>query len=299
MNKKCGFAALAGRANTGKSTLLNALMGEKVSIVSQIPQTTRLQIRAVLNDKRGQVIFVDRPGFYISKDRIAKLLSSKASDIRDADVILYVVDLQKKIGREEGQIAQIVKNSGRPVILVLNKRDLGAGYANDYIEFWKDLPPRGEGNLKYYVPVSALSQRGVKELLDMIFEFLPEHPEFYPDNITVDLPQQFIISDVIREKIFMLVTEEVPHSVAVLVDEITNRSPRLTYIRAVVFVQREGQKAMIIGKKAENLKKIGKDARIELESLFKTKIYLDITVKVKENWPQDQTILRRLGIIER
>lgn len=296
--KKCGFVTLAGRANAGKSTIINAIVGQKVSIVSKVPQTTRLRIRAVLNEKRGQIVFVDRPGLYLAKEQMAKMLSRTACDINeDADVIIYVVDLQKVPGREEKQIAEVIKAIDKPVILVLNKRDLGEGYAGDYIEFWKTISPEGEGNLKYYVPISALEKKGIEELVNLLFELLPRQPLFYPEDAVTDLPEKLAVSEIIREKIFMLVTDEIPHSVAVLTEEITHRSEGLVYISATIFVQRQGQKAIIIGKKADNLKKIGQLSRTELQELFKKKVYLDIWVKVKEDWTQDFQFLRQLGII--
>lgn len=297
-NKKCGFVTLAGRANVGKSMLINAIVGHKVSIVSKVPQTTRLRLRAVLNEDRGQIVFVDRPGFYLAKEKIAKILSRTACDIKeDADVIIYVVDLQRAPGREEKEIAQVIKTIDKPAILVLNKRDLGEGYASDYIEFWKKIPPQGEGNVKYYLPVSALEKKGIVELVNLLFELLPQQPLFYPRDLVADLPEKLAVSEIIREKIFILVREEIPHCVAVLTEDIIHRSSGLVYISAAIFVQRCGQKAIIIGKKADNLKKIGRLSRIELEELFKKKVYLDISVKVKADWPQDMQFLKQLGII--
>lgn len=297
-DKKCGFVSLAGRANVGKSMLINAIVGQKVSIVSKVPQTTRLRLRAVLNEQRGQIVFVDRPGFYLAKEKMAKMLSRTACDIKeDADVIIYVVDLQRAPGMEEREIAQVIKSIGKPVILVLNKRDLGEGYAGDYIEFWKKIPPEGEGSLKYYLPVSALEKKGIGELINLLFELLPQQPLFYSENVVADLPEKLVVSEIIREKIFMLVREEIPHSVAVLTEDIIHRSEKLVYISAAIFVQRHGQKAIIIGKKADNLKKIGQLSRTELEGLFKKKVYLDILVKVKADWPQDIQFLKQLGII--
>ncbi len=296
--KKCGFVTLIGRANAGKSTLLNAMVGEKVSIVSRVPQTTRLQIRAILTEERGQIIFVDNPGFYLSKERMAKMLSAMACDIKeDVDIVIYVVDLQRAPGREEEAIAQIIKATKKPVILVLNKRDKGQQYASDYIEFWRKVPPQGEGNIKYYLPLSALEGKGVGELVDILFENLKEQPLLYPPDVVSELPQKLAVSEIIREKIFMSACEEVPHCIAVLVDEITPRSERLVYIRATILVQRKGQKAIVIGKKAVNLKEIGQLSRVDLQNLFKKKVYLDIWVKVEENWPHDHSILKQLGII--
>jgi GTP-binding protein Era len=296
---KCGFVTLVGRANVGKSALLNAIIGKKVSIVSKIPQTTRVQIRAILNESRGQIIFIDKPGFYLSKERMAKMLSSVACDIEnDVDTIVYVVDLQRFPGEEEKRIAQTTKITQKPVILALNKRDLGERFASDYIEFWRRIPPEGEGELKYYLPVSALEKKGIKKLVDLLFENLKEQPLLYSPDMVCDLPQKLIVSDIIREKIFMFVLEEVPHSVAVLVEEITERSPYLVYIKATILVQRKTQRAIIIGKQGSNLKRVGQLARDELQNLFKKKVYLDIWIKVKENWLKDPLMLKQLGIIK-
>ncbi|MFH1857017.1 MAG: GTPase Era [Candidatus Omnitrophota bacterium] len=298
MNKKCGFVALAGRANAGKSTLLNAIIGQKVSIVSKVPQTTRLRIKAILNEAQGQIVFVDRPGLYLSKKRMARMLSQTACDIKDdADVIVYVIDLQRPPGKEEQKIAEVVKVSGKPVILVFNKRDLGQQHAETYIEFWKKIPPEGDGNLKYFLPLSALTGKGVKELVNLLFEMLPEHPLFYPEDMITDLPQKLNAGEIIREKVFMFALEELPHSTAVLINEITHRTDKLVYINADILVQRNSQKVIIVGKQGDSLKKIGQLAREDLEKLFKKKVYLDLWVKVREDWQQDDNVLKQLGII--
>lgn len=296
--KKCGFIALVGRANVGKSTLINACLGEKVSIVSDIPQTTRMKARAILTEERGQIIFVDNPGFCIAKEKLSKILSNTARDIdKDVDLILYVVDLQRVPGTEEKEIAAVIKNTNKPVIMALNKRDAGQKYANDYIELWNRLEPSGQGNLKFYVPLSALTKKGVKELLALLFQFLPEQPLLYPADIISDLPQKLAVADIVREKIFLLMKQEVPYSAAVFTEEITIRSPKLVYVNVTILVQRETQKAIIIGEKAVTLKKIGELARIDLQDFFGRKVYLEIWVKVKENWPNDHEMLKKLGIL--
>ncbi len=294
-----GFVVLIGRANVGKSTLLNNLLGKKVSIISKVPQTTRYSIRGILNDERGQIVFVDTPGIYITKKKISKFLSKRTFAVKEeADLILYMVDLSRAPGEEEREIMRrLLHRIDRPVIMALNKRDLGQFHADEYIELWKEYLQEGDNPLKYFIPISALEKRGLDELLDAIFEFLPESPPLYPEDIISDLPEKFLIADIIREKIFNLTHEEVPHSVAVKVEDIEERKNNLVYIQATILVERKSQKAIIIGKRGEFLKGVGTEAREELELNFQKKVFLDLWVKVKKDWQNDIIVLRDLGYI--
>ena len=274
---RSGFVVLLGRANVGKSTLLNNLLGKKVSIISKVPQTTRYSIRGILNDKRGQIVFVDTPGIYITKKKISKFLTKRTFAVKEeADLILYMVDLSRAPGKEEREIMRrLLHRIDRPVIMTLNKRDLGQFHADEYIELWKEYLPEGDDPLKYFIPISALEKRGLDELLDAIFEFLPESPPLYPEDMISDLPEKLLIADIIREKIFNLTHEEVPHSVAVKVEIIEERKNNLVYIQATILVERKSQKAIIIGKRGEFLKGVGTEAREELELNFQKKVFLD------------------------
>ena len=302
MNKtkqRSGFVVLIGRANVGKSTLLNNLLSKKVSIISKVPQTTRYSIRGILNDERGQIVFVDTPGVYITKKKISKFLSKKTFAVKEeADLILYMVDLSRAPGKEEREIMRrLLHRIDKPVIMALNKRDLGQFYADEYIELWKEYLQENDDPLKYFIPISALEKRGLGELLDAIFEFLPESPPLYPEDIVSDLPEKLLIADIIREKIFNLTHEEVPHAVAVKVETIKERKNNLIYIQATILVERKSQKAIIIGKKGEFLKGVGTEARKELELNYQKKVFLDLWVKVKKDWQNDIIVLRDLGYI--
>jgi len=294
-----GFVVLIGRTNVGKSTLLNNLLGEKVSIISKVPQTTRYSIRGILNDKRGQIVFIDTPGVYITKKKISKFLSKRTFAVKEeADLVLYMVDLSRAPGEEEREIMRrLLHRIDKPVIMALNKRDLGQFHADEYIELWKEYLQEGDDPLKYFIPISALEKRGLDELLDAIFEFLPESPPLYPEDIISDLPEKLLIADIIREKIFNLTHEEVPHSVAVKVETIEERKNNLVYIQATILVERKSQKAIIIGKRGEFLKGVGTEAREELELNFQKKVFLDLWVKVKKDWQNDIIVLRDLGYI--
>jgi GTPase len=297
--QKAGFVVLLGRANVGKSTLLNNLLGKKVSIISKVPQTTRFTIRGILNDERGQIIFVDTPGIYLSKEKLSKFLTSHTLAAKeDADLILYMVDLSKSPAREENEIMSKLYETNKPVIMALNKRDLGQFHADQYIELWKTYTKeRKEDPLKYFIPISALQMKGLDKLIDALFEFLPISGPLYPKDIASDLPEKLLIADIVREKIFNLTREEVPHSVAVKTETIEERDSRLIYIQATILVKRDSQKAIIIGKNGQFLKEIGKQAREELELNYRKKVFLDLWIKVKKNWEEDVLTLRELGYL--
>ncbi|HDM37643.1 MAG TPA: GTPase Era [Candidatus Omnitrophica bacterium] len=295
---KAGFVVLVGRPNVGKSTLLNNLLGKKISIISKVPQTTRFAIRGILNDERGQIIFVDTPGVYLSKKKLSKFLSNRTFTIKDeADLVLYIVDLTRMPHKEEKEVINQLHNINKPVIMALNKRDLGQFYADSYIELWKKLTDKKTDPLKYFISISALEKRGLEELVDIIFEFLPESPPLYPQDIISDLPEKLLIADIVREKIFNLTYEEVPHSIAVRVDEIKERKNNLIYIQATILVERQSQRAIIIGKQGKFLKEIGKQAREELEQNYQKRVYLELWVKVEKGWQNNTLILKELGYI--
>lgn len=301
MNKpkaKAGFVVLVGRPNVGKSTFLNNILGKKVSIISRVPQTTRFSIRGIYNDSRGQIVFVDTPGIYLSNKHLMKFLSSRSFSAKDeADMVLYMVDLSRRPGREEEEVLSQLWELKKPVIMLLNKRDLGQTYADDYICLWKEAVGKHKDPLKYYIPISALEKKGLDKTLKAIFEYLPPSKPFYPPDVDSDLPDKLFISDIIREKIFTHMKNEVPHSVAVKVDNIEERENKVLFIQATIIVERKSQKAIVIGKKANILKEVGREARVELEKIFSTRIYLDLWVKAQENWQKDMETLRELGYI--
>lgn len=295
--KRCGFVVMVGRPNVGKSTFLNNILGKKVSIISNIPQTTRFSIRGIYNDAKGQIIFIDTPGIFISKKHLNKFLSNRTFSVKDeADIILYMVDMSRRPGAEEEEVIKSLKDIKKPVIMALNKRDLGQTYSSDYIELWQELAGQAKDNLKYYIPISALEKRGLDEVLDALYEYLPASEALYPEDMASDLPRKLLISDIIREKIFTHTKEELPHAVAVRVDNLEEKE-RCLYIQASVLVERPSQKAIIIGKKGQFLKEVGKEARLELEEAFSQKVYLDIWVKVQRGWSKDIGTLKELGYI--
>jgi GTP-binding protein Era len=295
---KAGFAVLVGRPNVGKSTFLNNVLGKKVSIISRVPQTTRFSIRGILNDERGQIVFVDTPGIYLSNQHLMKFLSSRSFSAKDeADLVIYMVDLSRRPGPEEQEVLNQLYELNKPVVMLLNKRDLGQSYADDYICLWKEAVADKNDPLKYYIPISALEKKGLDEALKAIFEYLPQGEALYPPDIDSDLPDKLFIADVIREKIFNQMKKEVPHSIAVKVDNIEERERKVLFIQATIIVERKSQKAIVIGKKGNILKSVGQEARQELEKTFSRRIYLDLWVKVQKDWQKNMETLRELGYI--
>ncbi|MCM8783713.1 MAG: GTPase Era [Candidatus Omnitrophica bacterium] len=296
MDKKCGFVAIIGRPNVGKSTLLNNILKEKVSITSSKPQTTRFQIRGILNEERGQIVFVDTPGLHIPKSELGKYLNTTALRAKtDCDLILYVVDLTRPPGEEEKNIINNLKNINKPVIMVLNKQDKGTGFVNEYIKLWQENIGNEKNILRYYIPLSALEGKNVAELLDIIFSLLPESPPFYPMDMLSDFPLKLNISEIIREKILNILKDELPYSTAVLVEDIVTRKENIIYIKAIILVERDSQKGIVIGRNGQMIKKIGELSRKEIELILEKKVFLDLHVKVERNWQENPLILKKLG----
>lgn len=296
---KAGIVAIIGRPNVGKSTLLNNLVGEKVAIVSAVPQTTRNQIRAILNDKRGQIVFLDTPGMHQTRHALDRtMIAAINQSLSGVDVVLHLVDATERVGEEEAMVIERLSSVRAPIILGLNKVDRGPRHLEDYLEAWErklggKLSDMTERLMP--VPISALTGTNVDRLLDELFARLPEGEPLYPEDVLTDFPRQLTIQDVIREKLFLELKDEVPFSVAVHAEEIAERSEKLTYIRAVIFVERDSQKAIVIGRQGALLKKIGEAARRDLQDIYGKKIYLDLWVKVKEDWKEDTHLLREMG----
>ena len=300
-NKKCGIAAIVGRTNTGKSTLLNKVLGRQAAIVSNVPQTTRNIVRGILNEERGQIVFVDTPGIHKPKHRLGKYMNILAEDsARGADVIIHLTDSSEPVGEEERLVVKEISQFKAPIIIALNKIDLGGKYVPEYLQLWEEQKGKTISELSgqlSVVPVSALKGTNIERLLEVLFSFLPQGPLLYPEDMVLDFPERLLYADIIREKLFQSMRQEVPHSIAVLVEEMIPRSEKLTYIRAVVFVERPSQRGIIIGEKGRVLKNIGSLARGDLEKQLGTKVYLELEVKVKENWKEDESLLRQMGII--
>ncbi|MBP5195128.1 MAG: GTPase Era, partial [Lachnospiraceae bacterium] len=292
-NKKAGFCVLAGRPNVGKSTLMNRLIGTKIAITSPKPQTTRNSIRTVYTDDRGQAVFIDTPGIHKSKNRLSDyMMAAVGSSMKDADLILWLVEPKSNIPDEDRQIAERIKGEGVPVFLVINKIDtVKKPELLKVIDAYKDLC-----SFKEIIPVSALKQEGLEELMSCIFDTLPEGPAFYPDDELTDEPMRHIAAEIIREKALLLIDKEIPHGIAVMIDRMEKRQDKdMTDIEATIVCEKESHKGIIIGKKGVMLRDIGMKARPEIERLIGTKVYLQLWVKVKENWRDSDVLVANFG----
>ncbi len=301
MKKKSGVVAIIGRPNVGKSTLLNRLVGEKVAIVSSIPQTTRNQIRAILNNEQGQIVFIDTPGLHVSRHALDRAMTSAITDsLMGADVVIHLVDATEQIGEEEALVMERLGKLTVPIVLALNKIDRSPRHLEDYLHMWEKKLKKPLSEMTHRVvpiPMSALVGTNVDALLKELFKRLPEGEPLYPENVLTDFPRQLTIQDIIREKLLLYIREELPFSVAVFAEEIVERSKKLTYVKASILVERESQKAIVIGHKGELLKKVGEAARKELEKMYEKKFYLDLWVDVDKGWKQNNGLLRQMGYI--
>jgi len=295
MTGRAGFVSLIGRPNAGKSTLLNRLVGEKLSIVSPRPQTTRNRITGIKNLPSAQVVFVDTPGLHRASSKLgAFMLKTAQRAVEDVDLVCLVVDASVGDGPERIVLEPLRTYTG-PVFCVLNKADRVRPKSRmlPLIEAWRRGHPFAE-----IIPISALEGTSCDRLLDLIVGRLPEHPPFFPADATSDQPETFYVAEMIREKIFNLTRQEVPYAVAVRVEELTEReSPACLYIRATVFVEQESQKGILIGKGGAMLKRIGTEARRDLESFFGIKVFLESTVEVRPHWRRAARALREFGFL--
>lgn len=289
-----GFVAVIGRPNVGKSTLMNRFVGEKVAIVSSKPQTTRSRILGILTQEEFQVIFVDTPGIHRPLHRLGKIMVDTATNvIPDADVVLFMVDVSVRPTEEDRMIAKILEQrANAPIILVLNKMDLlSPEKVTPHTEaYWNLAPFHGD-----WMMTVATEGINLGELLERIIALLPEGPRYYPGEYITDQTERQIVAELIREQILRHTYHEVPHSVAVVVEEFKEREQDVTYIAASVFVERESQKGIIIGRRGRMIRQIGSDGRQAIERLIGGKVYLDLWVKVRRGWREDDRQLRRLG----
>ena len=292
---KSGFAAVIGRPNVGKSTLINRLIGQKIAITSDKPQTTRSRIQCILTLDDAQVIFLDTPGIHKPKFKLGEyMLKAAEGTLKEVDVILFVIDANEKFGGGEKYILERLKSTERPVILVVNKIDL--------LDREKLLPILAEYSARRsfaaIVPISAADGTNVDDLLDEIKKFLPIGPKYYPDDMVTDQPERLIIAEIVREKLLHLTEDEVPHSIAVDIEEMTKRPNGDQYIRAYIYVERESQKGILIGKKGGMLKTVGSQARPEIEMLLGSKVFLELWVKVKKDWRNSAGAIQNFGLGE-
>lgn len=296
--RKSGMVSIVGRPNVGKSTLLNKILGEKVAIVSKVPQTTRNQVRGIFTDERGQIVFVDTPGIHRGSDQLDKFMNQSAYGItHEADVIIHVVDANDKVGLEEEELVQRLNTLKAPIILALNKIDLKGRAIPEYFMLWEKISgkPIQENKRITILPLSGKAGTNVAKLIDMTFELLPEGDILYPEDIVCDVPQQMVIADVIREKLYDLLSNELPHSIAVVIESIEPRANKVMHIRALILVERDSQKSIVIGKGGQLLKKAGSLARLELQELLDRKVFLEIFVKSKKDWRDNPSLLQEMG----
>ncbi|WKV08837.1 GTPase Era [Thermoanaerobacterium sp. CMT5567-10] len=292
---KSGFAALIGRTNVGKSTLLNALLEEKVAITSDKPQTTRNTIQGILTGEDYQVVFIDTPGIHKPKHKLSEIMiESVKKTLSEVDLIIYMIEPDVEVGPGDKYIIEHLISVDTPVILVINKIDTVPHETVDKtIEIFK-----AEYNFKDILPISALKNKNIDLLKHTIVSYMPEGPQYFPGDYITDRPEKFLISEIIREKILNYLEDEVPHGVYVEVNSMKVREDKdILDIEAFIFCEKESHKAIIIGKNGQMLRKIGSSARTELESLFGQKIYLDLWVKVKKGWRDNISILRSFGYV--
>lgn len=288
---KSGFIALVGRPNVGKSTLLNAIMGRKIAITSDKPQTTRNIIQGIYTDDDSQMIFIDTPGIHKPKNRLGKILNKEAYiSMDDVDIILFLVDITENLGKGDKFIIDLFKNTSKPVILVINKIDrLPKSEILHKIEEYKDLYDFDE-----IVPVSAVKGDNIDRLISVLKGKLTDNIKYYEDDVVTNVSNSFMISEIIREKILELTHEEVPHSVNVVTEDISYDKD-VVNIKAMIVIDRENLKRIIIGKQGTMIKEIGRRARIEIEELLGKKVYLELFVKVIEKWRDREKYLNEIG----
>ena len=290
---KSGFVSIVGRPNVGKSTLMNNVVGEKIAIMSDKPQTTRNTIQAVYTDEECQIVFLDTPGIHKPKNKLGEFMVKSATDaFKNVDLVLFVVDDSKKIGPGDRKIIEDLRGIKTPVILVLNKIDkLEESELFELMQLYSN-----EDLFKAIVPISALKGRNVNELLKVIGNYLQEGPKYFPDYMITDKPERVLVSELIREKVLHYLNDEVPHGVAVEVERMKSRQDKdIVDISAVIYCERDSHKGIIIGKNGRKLKGIGKSAREDMELLLGSKINLQLWVKVKENWRNLQNYITDFG----
>lgn len=288
---RSGYVSIIGRPNVGKSTLLNAILGQKVSIVAARPQTTRNKILGVKNLPGAQIIFIDTPGIHRPKSLLGEVMVKSARDVlSDIDIVLFVAEAGGDSGRDD-IIIQSLKGTDKPVFLLLNKIDR---VRKPEILHMIDQY-RGLFSFKEIFPVSSLKKDGIDNVVEKLLVYLPEGPRYYPEDIVTDQIERFMAAEIIREKIMGKTSEEIPYSVAVEVQNWAERQDGIVSISANIYVEREGQKGIIIGEKGRMLKEIGTLARIEIERLLDARVFLQLWVKVKKGWRDDKKMLQELG----
>ncbi len=291
-NFKSGFISIIGRPNVGKSTFMNKVLGQKIAIMSDKPQTTRNKVQGVYTTEDTQMIFIDTPGIHKPKHQLGEHMMKVARNtLKETEVILFIINAAEEIGRGDEYIIDMLKNTRTPIILVLNKIDLV--HPDDLlkqIDVYKDKLEFSD-----VVPISALQGNNVETLLEVIGNYLPEGPMYYPEDRVTDHPEHFIVSELIREKALHLTSQEIPHAIGVEVEKMKADKGDKIHVQAVIYVERDSQKGMVIGKGGKMLKEIGKLARTDIENLLGNKVYLELWVKVQKDWRNKSNFIRSLG----
>ncbi|MBM6265746.1 GTPase Era [Staphylococcus epidermidis] len=292
---KSGFVSIIGRPNVGKSTFVNRVIGHKIAIMSDKAQTTRNKIQGVMTRDDAQIIFIDTPGIHKPKHKLGDYMMRVAKNtLSEIDAIMFMVNVNEDIGRGDEYIMEMLKNVKTPIFLVLNKIDLVHP---------DTLMPKIEQYQSYMdftdiIPISALEGLNVDHFIDVLKSFLPEGPKYYPDNQISDRPEQFVVSEIIREKILHLTSEEIPHAIGVNVDRMIKEDEDRVRIEATIYVERDSQKGIVIGKGGKKLKEVGKRARRDIEMLLGSKVYLELWVKVQRDWRNKVNFIRQIGYVE-
>lgn len=294
-NFKSGFVAIIGRPNVGKSTFMNKVLRQKVAIMSDKAQTTRNKVQGVLTTEQSQIIFIDTPGIHKPKHVLGDYMMKIAKNtLREVDAILFMVNVEESLGRGDEFIIELLKSNKTPIFLVLNKIDkIHPDQLIKEIEKYKDLLPFAE-----VVPISALQGNNVDRLVEVIEGYMPEGPMYYPKDTISDHPEEFIVAELIREKALHLTSQEIPHAIGVQVEKMTRVSDDQVDIEATIYIERDSQKGIIIGKKGSMLKQIGQNARKDIEMLLGSKVYLELWVKVQKDWRNKPNFIRQIGYRE-
>lgn len=295
-NFKSGFVTIVGRPNVGKSTFMNRVIGEKIAIMSDKPQTTRNKIQGVMTDKESQIIFIDTPGIHKPKHKLGDYMVNVAeSTLNEVDAVLFMINAEEGYGRGDQFILDRLQRVNQPVFLIINKID--KVHPDDLlplIDQYKEML-----DFEEIIPISALEGNNVDHLLGILKKHMPEGPQFYPEDQITDHPERFVISEFIREKVLHLTREEIPHSIAVVIENIQPRNnTNAVFIQAAIIVERKSQKGIIIGKQGSMLKEVGKRARQDIESLLGSKVFLELWVKVQKDWRNKQNQLSDFGYRE-
>lgn len=290
---KSGFVTIIGRTNVGKSTLMNQLIGQKIAIMSNKPQTTRNRIQTVVTTEKGQIIFIDTPGIHKPKHRLGEYMNKTAENtFREVDVVLWLIEPDKKIGKGDEYILNQLQKVRTPVVLVINKIDiLPREEVLEVIQAYKDVY-----NFAEIIPVSALNGENTDRVIETLYNYLEEGPQYFADDTITDQPERQLVSELIREKALHLLDQEIPHGIAVVIDQMKSRNNKdMIDIDATIVCEKDSHKGIIIGKQGSMLKKIGSNAREDIEGLLGSKVNLQIWVKVKSNWRDSDFLMKNYG----